>query len=163
LDVEHDAPNCVSRKVRRWDVVKLGKFGAARSRADALCVRTCTYLRNEGFDAFRKGDTASIKVAEARYAKAISTVEVISNLSSRDREQVISAIERAFRGAQYGVKEAVVRTTINDAPGAASTFGRTVVVKTVGNKLPGVSKIRVETGIVKFSKQRTGRVLRRLK
>lgn len=142
----------VKRPVRRSN---------ARSRADALVQRTCRYLRNEGYDAFQKGDLKRIGVVNAAYEKGIRTIEVMSGISPSDRERLITDLEHAYKSARNGIRLGVMMTPINGANGALrQVSGQSVAVRSrnltpnpPANPASSQSEKRNGTG---------GRILRRI-
>jgi hypothetical protein len=99
-------------------VKELVKRSSARSRADALGQRTCRYLRNEGYDAFQKGDVKRIGIVNGAYERAIRTIAIMSGVSQSDRERLIKDLKHAYESARNGIRLGVMMTPINEANGA---------------------------------------------
>jgi hypothetical protein len=111
-------------------VTKLSKRSSARSRADALRQKTCRYLRNEGYDAFQKGDLKRIGMVDAAYERAIRTINIILEVSPSDRERLIEDMKRSYRAAKNGIKIGVMTAPINGANGALQQVsGQTAIVR----------------------------------
>jgi hypothetical protein len=88
---------------------KLGWTGYARTRAEAMAHDTCRYIRNEGWDAVRRGGMGQVN-------KRIATLFVISGLSACDRERLKGEIRWETDQAKRGVRvRAVLITTLEAA------------------------------------------------
>lgn len=106
------------------------KRSSARSRADALGQRTCRYLRNDGYDAFQKGDVKRIGIVNGAYERAIRTITIMSGVSQSDRERLIKDLKHAYESARNGIRLGVMITPINGANGALlQVSGQSVMVR----------------------------------
>jgi hypothetical protein len=57
-------------------------------------------------------------MVKGKYQKAIHTIETLSGLRAKDRDQIIQDIRRAYSKATHGEKEGVLATPLKDKPGA---------------------------------------------
>jgi hypothetical protein len=87
---------------------KLGQTGFARFRAEEMVRDTCRYIRNEGWDAVRRGDMGHVN-------KRITTLEVIVGLPAGDRERLRREIHRETDSARKGVRAGAVLVTTLEA------------------------------------------------
>jgi len=87
---------------------KLGQRRFARFRAEEMIRDTCRYIRNEGWDAVRRGEMGYV-------TKRIATLEVIVGLPGCDRERLRQEIRREMDSARKGVRAGAVLVTTLEA------------------------------------------------